>query len=317
MQNPEDFYSSYPLSEAKPSLRFYFYRSLMYLFRWMQARIDLSKPDGIMRFRRISEWLASTFIRPARAIAVEPQVIGQVPCEWLIPPGADQNSPCMLFLHGGGMVFGYGGPHRRLLSRLALDTNIPVLAVDYSLAPEFPYPKAHQECWAVYETLAISEREFVLVAESSGGALALATLVKAKKAGIAQPILCALISPMVDLTLQADDLVPCVDPFVDPAFSTGLQQMYCRDTQLPNLDLSPLESDLSGLAPLFVMVAEQDILRGEAERLAFTAHEMRVDCQIIVCPHVWHGWHILVGELPEARYAMDAFAHEVLTRIHR
>lgn len=287
----------------------------MRLFRFIQARFDFSRPQGIVRFRTMSEWLADRFMRPPRTVRVTTQTIGQAECEWLVPPKAAPDGPCLLFLHGGGMVFGYGGPHRRLLGRLALDTGLSILSVAYSLAPESVYPAAHEECWAAFEYLAASGRAFALVGESSGGALALATLIRARQAGIPQPQLCALISPMVDLTVDAARLAPYEDPFVDPEFATGLQKFYGSEAQLPNSDLIPVESDLKDLSPLWVMIAEQDILRGEARRLADASESAGIECQIMVWPRVWHGWHILVRELPEARQAMLAFAGEISKRM--
>lgn len=311
MQNSIDSLSLHPMPTGKPSLRLHVYRSLMRIFRSMQGRFDLSRPQGILRFRRISESLADRVMHPPRTVRLKAQNIGQAKCEWLIPPKADEDGPCLLFIHGGGMVFGYGGPHRRLLGRLALDTGMAILSVDYSLAPESLYPVAHQECWAAYEYLAASGRRFVLVGESSGGVLALATLIRGKRAGLPQPRLCALISPMIDLTIDAASLMDFEDPFVHPALATGLQKLYWSESLLPNSDLSPVNSDLNGLPPLLVMIAEQDILRGEARRLALAAESAGLECRIMVWPRVWHGWHILVGELPEARQAMAAFAREL------
>jgi acetyl esterase/lipase len=116
---------------------------------------------------------------------------------------------------------------------------------------------------------------------------------------------------MIDLTVDAARLAPYTDPFVHPEFSTGLQKLYWSATELPNSDLSPVESDLNGLPPILILIAENDILRGEAEQLTSKAIEAGVDCRVIVWPHVWHGWHILVGELPEARQAMRSFAIEI------
>ena len=283
----------------------------------MQARFDLSRPQGILRFRRISEWLADRFMHPPRKVRVVAHTIDQTECEWLLPPQSDPDGPCLLFLHGGGMVFGYGGPHRRLLGNLALDTGMPVLAVDYSLAPEAIYPIAHQDCWRAYEFLVTSGREFALVGESSGGAIGLAMLLRARQSGLPQPRLCALISPMIDLTVDSARLAPYADPFVHPDFATGIQKYYWMEAPLPAPELSPVDSDLSDLAPLLVMIAEQDILRGESRRLADAAGAAGIECQIMIWPRVWHGWHILVRELPEARQAMQAFAQELVVRFER
>ena len=58
------------------------------------------------------------------------------------------------------------------------------------------------------------------------------------------------------------------------------------------------------LAPLHVLVAEHDVLRGEAERLADAAKQHDLAMELTLWPHVWHGWHVFVPQLPEATQAL-------------
>jgi acetyl esterase/lipase len=63
-------------------------------------------------------------------------------------------------------------------------------------------------------------------------------------------------------------------------------------------------ADLSGLAPLHALVAEHDVLRGEAERLAEAARRHDLAMELTLWPHVWHGWHLFAPQLPEATQAL-------------
>ena len=179
------------------SLVFYIFRPLMRVVRRMQARFPVQDADALVRFRQRADLLADLAMRPPRGVTVRRETIAGVAGDWLLPEGALPD-PVMLFLHGGGVVFTWGSPHRRLVSYLAKFAGLRTFGVDYRLAPEHVYPAAHDDCYSVYRAFVSQGRRVVLVGESSGGVLALATLVRARVAGLDQPLLCALISPTVD-----------------------------------------------------------------------------------------------------------------------
>jgi len=69
--------------------------------------------------------------------------------------------------------------YRELLARIALTCGVRVLAIDYRLAPEFPFPAALDDCLAAYRwahSTGIDPKQLLLAGDSSGGALAIATL---------------------------------------------------------------------------------------------------------------------------------------------
>ncbi len=289
-----------------PSLQFRLFKPLMYLARWAQGRFPVDDGSAFVRFRRQADRMANAVMHPRRDVAVENEPVGGADGEWLTPPDAPEN-PVMMFLHGGAMLFGWDNPLRRELAYLCKFSGLRAFGVDFHLAPEYRYPVAHDECYAVYRALTQQGRRVVLVGESSGAVLALATMLRAKAAGLPQPMLCALISPAVDFGFEDARLWQFHDAFAHPRFVTEMHKHYIagNDTRLP--DLGPVYADLGGIAPLLVLAGEHEILRGEVERLAEAAKRYQVPMEIIFWPHVWHSWHALAPQLPEATQALKAF----------
>jgi acetyl esterase/lipase len=212
--------------------------------------------------------------------------VGGVAGDWIVPAGTSED-PVMLFLHGGGIAFGWNNPLRRELAYLARFAGLCAFGVDYHLIPEYHYPVAHDECYAVYQALIQQGKHIVLVGESSGAVLALATLLRAKAAGLPQPLLCALISPVIDYGFKDARVWQADDPFAHPKFTVEMHKHYLagNDTTLP--DLAPIYADLRGIAPLYVLAGEHEILRGEVDRLALAAHRYSVLMETVFWPNAW------------------------------
>ena len=286
-----------------PSLPFFLFRSMMPFLRQAQARFRMQDIDTLVRFRERSERLADMLMPLPRKVTLENSNISGVAGDWLIPPDAPDD-PVIVFLHGGGMIFGWSNPNRRILAYIAKFSKLRAFGVDYRLPPDHCYPSAHNDCFTVYQTLVQQGKQIVLIGESSGGVLALATLLRARAEGLPQPSLCVLISPTVDYGFKDARIWESDDAFAHPKFIVDLHKHYIagNDTMAP--DLGPVYADLSGLAQLYVLVAEHDILRGEAERLADAAKRHDLKMELTFWPHVWHGWHLFVPALPEATQAL-------------
>ncbi|UCC63702.1 MAG: alpha/beta hydrolase [Anaerolineae bacterium] len=286
-----------------PSLQFFFFRSMMPFLKVAQARFRVQDIDTLVRFRERSERQADMLVSLPRRVRLENTKIGGVTCDWLIPQDA-QDDPVIVFLHGRGIFFGWSNPNRRILAYIAKFSGVRAFGVDYRLPPNHCYPSAHDDCFTVYQTLVQQGKQIVLIGESSGGVLALAALLRAKAADLAQPSHCVLISPTVNYGFKDTRIWNSDDLFGNPRFIIELHKHYLAGNDTRSPDLGPVYADFSGLAPLQVLVTEHDILQGEAERLAKAARRHDLPMELTLWPHVWHGWHLFVPQLPEATRAL-------------
>ena len=78
--------------------------------------------------------------------------IGEIPCEWVLAPGADPDVR-LLYLHGGGWVSGSGGAYLPLAADISVAAKCAVLLLDYRLAPEHPFPAGLEDCIAAHDWL--------------------------------------------------------------------------------------------------------------------------------------------------------------------
>jgi acetyl esterase/lipase len=201
--------------------------------------------------------------------------IAGISCASLERPGL-ADPPVLLYLHGGGYCLGSSRTYREIEARFAHDLDLRVIAPDYRLAPEHPYPAALDDCTAVYEALAsqIGAKRIVIAGDSAGGALVLATLLHARERGLEQPAGALLYSPWVD-------------PWADPELGSMLRNRafdavdlpfleLCRDSYIPpdrvaqarqDPRMVPLRADLSGLAPALVQVGELELFLDQSEEL--------------------------------------------------
>ena len=87
----------------------------------------------------------NAFERPARDIAVVKNIAGPVPLRLYDAKEQREPGPLLLFIHGGGWVLGDLDTHEPFCIDVAIELDLPVVAVDYRLAPEHPFPAAVED----------------------------------------------------------------------------------------------------------------------------------------------------------------------------
>ncbi len=227
--------------------------------RTLKAIFDAPENEDIGRLRKIID--AAAGYHPAMGkVQFEHVNIEGVSCLRVTPK--QETSITIVYFHGGGYVFGSPDGYRGLLAQLAVNSRATVIAPDYRLAPEHPYPAPQQDCLAV-ATQVFSEykthTKFV-AGDSAGGALAIMCALKLAEARENEPDACVLLSPWINPLEQGGTMQSNIQhdfllqSFLDFSYESLMQDRPpSEDVQLINVDLSSLPSTLvqSGSGEVF------------------------------------------------------------------
>jgi epsilon-lactone hydrolase len=234
----------------------------------------------------------------AADVRVAPVEAHGVPAEWTSTPVASA-SEVILYLHGGGYVWGSLKSHRHLVSELGRTAAMRTLALDYRRAPEFPFPRALDDAVSGYGFLldaGFDPRQIAVAGDSAGAGLAVAMLVRLKEVGLQQPACALLFSPWADMTATAESYSRNAqrDPVLNRALIQFLAEQYlgkqARETPLA----SPVFADLSGIAPLTIFVGATEALLDDAVALTRAAGLADVSVRLEIWPkmvHIWPNYH--------------------------
>ncbi len=244
---------------------------------------------------------------------------GGVPSEWFVPERVSEASaPVVLFLHGGGYVFGSTRTHAALVARVGAASKARVLAPNYRLAPEHPYPAAVDDAVAAYDWLlaqGVTPERVVVAGDSAGGGLTVSLLLRLRDAKKRLPAGAVLVCPWVDHTAKSGSIVENeAFDYATRATGDSWRDAYLAGTDHADPIVSPVYAELSGLPPLLVHVGSAELLRDQAVALAKRAKEHGVDARLHVEPDMIHDWHSFADFFPHCARPIEdigAFVREV------
>lgn len=238
----------------------------------------------------------------------------------LYKPSAATDLPLLMFFHGGGFMVANLETHDALCRTLAEATGAAVLAVDYRLAPEHPFPAAPEDClaatrWALAHAaeLRVDASRFALIGESSGGNLAAVTANTLVADGDPRPRLQVMIYGAFDL----DTDTPSYRRFETGYFFTKAKAEYFwrhyiaapEDARDPRA--APLRApNLEGAPPALIITAGLDPLLSEAEAYAERLRAAGSDVEYR-CFEGWPHGFLFWGETEAARDAIAQTAQAV------
>jgi len=223
--------------------------------------------------------------------------------------------PALLYLHGGGFVIGGIETHDSLCRQLALRAGVAVVSLDYRLAPEHPFPAAVEDSWAAMRALAgnatalgLRGGPIAVGGDSAGGTLAAVCALHARDIGL--PLaLQLLITP--GTAAHAD--TPSHRLFAQGFLLEAAGIAWFFDHTIPHAHrrdwrFAPLEADVDGVAPAWLLLAECDPLVDEGLAYADRLRMAGVPVDLELARGMTHDFIKMGRVLKEAPLALNAAA---------
>eukprot|EP01135_Chromosphaera_perkinsii_P009737 Nk52_evm2s1869 gene=Nk52_evmTU2s1869 len=215
--------------------------------------------------------------------------------------------PCpnlLLHFHGGGFIAQSSEAHQSYLKSWAKDLGCTVLSIDYSLAPEFPFPRQVEECFYAYawalthcEEIGSSGEKICLVGDSAGGNLAFAVTLKAIDMGIRIPdsILGIYPSLVVRDAPAPSRILSAMDPLLSLGILQNVLAAYSGNNpeHKNNYYMSPLlapDECLKLLPPTYIVSAELDPLLDDSLDFARRLRRLGREVHFRTVRNVPHGF---------------------------
>lgn len=229
---------------------------------------------------------------------------GKLSLRFYTPKGMRGAAPALFFIHGGGWIYGDLDSHDATCRFLAEEAQVRVIAVDYRLAPEAPFPAAFDDAWAAWQWivnnaqgLGIDIDRLAIGGDSAGGNLAAVICQRAVREDFQAPTFQLLIYPATDFVDDWRTYETFAEGFyLTKAFRDLARENYLLGNEdLADPRLSPLRNDVKGVAPAYVVTAGFDPLLDEGKAYADKLREAGVPVEYVCEERLIHGFANLVG----------------------
>lgn len=253
-------------------------------------------------------------------IQIEKINISGIESEWFIPRDSSKERT-LIYLHGGGYCLGIVNANRNFVLKLSAEFGVPLILLNYRLAPESPYPTALNDSISLYEYLVndlkITSGNIGYIADSSGCGLTLATLLALKQKQFPLPSFQIFMSPVVDLKRSGNSFKTMAgkDPF-NIKGNYFIDNNYLIGYDPSNPLISPIYGDLAEISHTFIQASEYDVFLSDSEMLNQKLLASNVKVNFKVWPKMWHIFQMSHTILPEGKRAINEikqFIHSIWT----
>ncbi len=239
--------------------------------------------------------------------------------EWFIPNNRNTEKT-LIYIHGGGYCLGIVNANRNFVIMLANYFQVPILMLNYRLAPENPFPAAIDDAVQLYKYLVneqnIAPQNIGYIADSSGCGLTLASFIRLKSENILLPKFQIFMSPVVDLTRQGESFLKMKDK--DPMSIKRefyIDNLYLNGNNPQNPLISPVFGDLSNFPQTFIQASEFDVFLSDSVMLADKLENQNCKVQYKLWEKMWHNFQMSHSILPEGKRAIYEIKHYIQEQI--
>lgn len=253
-----------------------------------------------------------------------PGPAGPIPLRFYDPRDNRDPGPCVIFIHGGGFVIGDLDVYNNLCTEIAHHLDLPVVSVDYRLAPEHPFPAAPDDCEAAARWVASSPAELgrqitglVITGDSAGGNLTIVTTNQLANEPAAVPVIVqAPIYPVASDTSQHTSLAHFAEGFLlTVAAMDYFMDTYAGDMSDPRH--TPIVGDCSNTPPTVICTASLDPLRDSGREYAAHLIGLGTEVAYFEFKGIIHGFTTLRKAIPSGQADLEAFLDAVKLMLER
>jgi epsilon-lactone hydrolase len=249
-------------------------------------------------------------------VKIEETKIAGVHC-FIVTPNkmpSDNRRRLLVHVHGGGYVFGPGEAALPEAIMMAGFGGFKVISVDYRMPPDFPYPAAMDDAMAVWEALTKTNdhRRMAIFGTSTGGAMTLAMVLRAKDEKLPRPAAIAPGTPWADIDKVGDSYAD--NEWVDNVLVTWdgwlgrAAKLYANGTDLKNPYVSPIYGDFKGFPPTILTTGTRDLFLSNTVRTHRKLRRAGVTADLNVYEGQSHAQYQFNVDAPETREAFTDIA---------
>lgn len=235
-------------------------------------------------------------------VAMQDSSFGSVPCVAFTCSDV-VDGRAVLYLHGGSWMTGLSGKHKAWAKRLCAELNVNVYALDYRLAPEYPFPAALEDCAEALARLQSQYREVIVLGDSAGGNLAAALCHYCSDQNKRLPEAIVPLCPMMDMHMERYASVieyGIANPLADMSLLAFQRFCYVPDSSLwRSAYVSPIYGDLAVLPKTLLISAGHDALRDDNLAFADACLQAGVDIDSYCFDAMPHSFFTHPNELPD------------------
>lgn len=223
----------------------------------------------------------------------------------------EHQNQVLLFFHGGGYVFGKDYSSLTEAVLVSALGKYKIIAVDYRLAPKYPYPAAIEDGFAVYKELikTIDPKNIGVFGTSAGGGMTLILGLQIKDNNLPMPAALAPLTPwsqMGDLgdsyktNEGVDNSIVSYSGWLD-----DVERVYANGNDINAPYLSPINGDVSGFPPTLLVSGTRDLFLSNTVRMQEKLLKADVETNLIVYEAQSHAQYYLAPASPEAKFHVE------------
>lgn len=255
---------------------------------------------------------------PARPLATIrdltcPGPAGPIPLRLYDSRSAREPGPVVVFFHGGGFVVGDLESHHNLCTEIAAELDLPVIAVDYRLAPEHPFPAAPDDCEAAARWIAgnppelgLSPAGLITMGDSAGGNLAIVVTQALAERPAAVPVLLQV--PVYPLADDAHDH-PSLTEFAEGFMLTSTAMRWFATAYRAirgHARAFPIHGDHAATPPTVLVTAGLDPIRDSGRAYGAALVRAGADVVFLEMRGMIHGFASTRRAIPSAQGDLHA-----------